>query len=260
MQDGRVDAAVARLARQRPGIVDAYVVVLSLDDDPVFGREAREAARVLSRRFDASGRTILLAQGEGNAVTDAAGSPNNLSRALSGIAATMDRNEDVLILYSTSHGRPRDGLIYKVGAATPDTITSYELATMLNQLGLRNRLIILQACFSGQFVPALASDGTIVITAAAHDRSSFGCTPGNDWTFFGHAFVNQALRQPSPLLRQFFQAEKMIARWEKKSRLPASKPQINIGRASRTWLQQLEARMPTTATAPVGQAPAELSE
>lgn len=255
-----VDAALGRLARQRPGVVDAYVLVVSLDDDPVFGREAREAARVLSWRFDGAGRTILLAQGEGSAVTDAPGSPGNLDRAMTGIAEIMDRSEDVLILYSTSHGRPGDGLIYKARGAAPDTITSYELASMLNRTGLRNRLIILQACYSGQFVPALASDGTIVITAAAHDRSSFGCTPGNDWTFFGHAFVNQALRKPSPLLRQFSEAEKLIAGWERASGLEPSRPQINIGRDARTWLRQLEARMPTTATAPVGQAPSELSE
>jgi hypothetical protein len=256
----KVDSAVGKLARQRPGVVDAYVVVVSLDDDPVFGREARESARVLSSRFDASGRTILLAENEGPSVTDAAGSPSNLSRALTGVASVLDPNEDVLVVYSTSHGRPGDGLIYKMRGATPDTITSYELATMLNGLRVRNRLVILQACYSGQFIPALASDGTIVITAAARDRSSFGCTPGNDWTFFGHAFVNQALRQPAPLFRQFSDAQKMIATWEGKSGFEPSRPQISIGRNSRTWLQALEARAPKSASPAVGQPPSEISQ
>lgn len=255
-----VDMAVAKLARQRPGVVDAYVVVVSLDDDPVFGREAREAARVLSSRFDASGRTVLLADSEGRSVADAAGSPGSLSRALTGVASVLDPNEDVLVVYSTSHGRPGDGLIYKARGAVPDTITSYELATMLNGLGVRNRLVILQACYSGQFIPALASDGTIVITAAARDRSSFGCTPGNDWTFFGHAFVNQALRQPAPLFRQFSDAQKMIAAWEGKAGFEPSRPQISIGRSSRGWLQALEARAPQTASPAVGKSPSEISQ
>ena len=68
--------------------------------------------------------------------------------------------------------------------------------------GFGNRLVMIQACFSGQFVPALASPGTVVITAASADKPSFGCDPGNDWTLFGDALVNRALREPGPLLVQ----------------------------------------------------------
>lgn len=51
----RLSAAIAGLKPQRPGVVDAYVVSVGLDSDPVFGREAAEAARVLARRYDAEG-------------------------------------------------------------------------------------------------------------------------------------------------------------------------------------------------------------
>ena len=46
--------ALATLQPQRKGVVDAYVVTVGLDSDPVFGREAREAGKVLSRRYDAA--------------------------------------------------------------------------------------------------------------------------------------------------------------------------------------------------------------
>ena len=62
--DQRLQGAVARLQSERPGTVDAYVVVAALDADPVFNREAREAGRVLARRFDAEGRTLVLAHEE----------------------------------------------------------------------------------------------------------------------------------------------------------------------------------------------------
>src|SRR5689334_21559377 len=42
----RLTAALDALKPQRPGIVDAYVVVDALDGDAVFNREAREAGRV----------------------------------------------------------------------------------------------------------------------------------------------------------------------------------------------------------------------
>src|SRR6185369_14690703 len=61
----RMREALAKLQPQRPGVVDAYVIVAALDADPVFGREAREAGRVLSSRFDAAGRTLVLANDEG---------------------------------------------------------------------------------------------------------------------------------------------------------------------------------------------------
>src|SRR5205814_10081872 len=88
----RLGAALARLQPQRPGIVDAYVVVAALDADPVFGREAREAGRVLARRFDAQGRTPVLAGNEGSDKADAAATPQGLARAPASVATRLDRN------------------------------------------------------------------------------------------------------------------------------------------------------------------------
>jgi hypothetical protein len=254
----RIQAALGKLAPQRKGIVDAYVVVVSLNTDPVFGHEAREAAKVLSRRFDANGRTLVLAQDEGTAKGDAPGSPHHLNLALARVAEVMDRNEDVLILYSTSHGNPRQGLIYQVRQRIAGMISPARLAAILGSLDVRNRMLILQACYSGQFIPALANDDSIVITAAAADRSSFGCTPGNDWTFFGHALVNQAMRKPAPLRDQFAQAAASIVAWESRAGFKPSNPQISVGQSAAKWLDALERRAPRTATSPVGRAPSEI--
>jgi len=254
----RIHAALARLAPQRKGVVDAYVVVVSLNNDPVFGREAREAGRVLARRFDAAGRTIVLADDEGGKKAHAAGSPHHLDLALARVAEIMDRKEDVLVLYSTSHGRPAQGLIYQLDGRILGLVPPHRLAQRLASLGVRNRLAILQACYSGQFVPVLADDNSIVITAASADRSSFGCTPGNDWTFFGHAFVNRAMRKPGPLSDQFAEAAASIAEWESRAGFTPSNPQISIGKSAARWLDPLEKRASRTPTAPVGQAPSEI--
>ena len=80
---------------------------IALDSDPVFGREAREAGKVLSRRYDAAGRTLVLAGSDGRGAERAAeGSLHALSLALARIAELMDPDEDVLVLYTTSHGAP----------------------------------------------------------------------------------------------------------------------------------------------------------
>ena len=62
----RLDAALRALQPQRRGTVDAYVVSIALDSDPVFGREARAAGEVLERRYGARGRTIVLAGTDGS--------------------------------------------------------------------------------------------------------------------------------------------------------------------------------------------------
>lgn len=248
----RITAALEALKPQRPGTVDAYVVVVALDGDPVFSREAREAGRVLATRFDAADRTIVLANDEGQAKADAPGSPHTLALALARVAELMDRNEDVLVLYSTSHGVPDEGLVYKDLQRGAGIVTPTRLAGLLGPLGFRNRLLILQACYSGQFVPALRTAGTVVVTAAAEDRSSFGCQAGNDWTLFGDALINHALRQPLPFDLQLRRATALIAAAEQKADLPASNPQISLGSDTTGWLRALDARAPKVASAPVG--------
>jgi hypothetical protein len=247
----RLERALAGLARQRPGTVDAYVIAVALDSDPVFGREARAAAQVLARRYGAEGRTLVLAGSDGSGPSDLPrGAPDHLAVALARVAETLDRHEDALILFTTSHGAPF-GLYYNDADNGYGAISPNRLRAMLDQLGLRNRLLILSACYSGVFVPVLASPSTAIVTAASADRTSFGCAADNDWTFFGDALVNRALRKPQPLPAAFTEAQGLIAGWENEVRQPPSQPQIAVGPRT-AWLTALEQRIPRAATPPTG--------
>jgi hypothetical protein len=251
--DPRLQGAIARLQPQRPGTVDAYVIVAALDADPVFNREAREAGRVLARRFDAEGRTLVLARDEGADKAGAQASPVALAHALDSVAAKMNPDEDVLVLYTTSHGSPDAGLNFRDPVLGSAVIAPGQLAAMLDHSGAKNRLLILQACFSGQFVRSLRNHSTIVVTAAAADRSSFGCQAGNDWTFFGDALINHAFRQPLPLDIQLQRAVALIAAAEDREQLEPSNPQVSEGSDTAKWLDALEQREPRSTTDPVGQ-------
>ena len=259
--DPQLTQALSTIQPQRPGVVDAYVITVALDSDPVFNREAREAGRVLAQRFDAAGRTVVLAADEGADRAQSYGSPPHLAQALNRVSQLMDLKEDVLILYTTSHGSPRAGINYRdVVRNGSAIITPAQLASILDERHFENRLLILQACFSGQFVPALSAPHTIIATAASATRSSFGCSAGNDWTFFGHALVNQALRQPDSFQRQFRRAFVNIYGWEKKLGIDPSDPQLSIGKDTGAWLAALDARAPKIASQPVGQPPSELTQ
>lgn len=248
----RLSAALESLAPQRPGVVDAYVLSIALDSDPVFGREAREAARVLAQRYDAEGRSIVLAGPDGAAADPLPrGTIDSLSVALARIAELVDPAEDALILYVTSHGAPV-GLAYHYGDEGYGGISPARLAALLSALGLTNRLLIVNACFAGTFVPALASETSVVVAAAAPDRTSFGCAASNDWTYFGDAFVNRALRRPQPLAEAFESAREQVAKWERDEGATPSDPRIGIGAGAARWLGPLEARMPREASEPTG--------
>jgi hypothetical protein len=247
----RLDAALASLRPQRHGTVDAYVVAVALDSDPVFGREAREAGKVLARRYGAEGRAITLAGPDGRAVGLPKGSLTALTLALARIAELMDPAEDVLVLYSTSHGT-QAGLAYHDGDSGYGILAPSRLGSVLGELGIRRRVVLLSACYSGVFVPFLRSPDTAIVTAASAERSSFGCQADNDWTFFGDALVNHALRKPQPLATAAAEASQTIAGWEASNGLQPSQPQVMIGEGVNQWLTALEARGPRAASAPVG--------
>jgi hypothetical protein len=250
-QQRRLDTALAALAPQQAGNADAYVVTIALDSDPVFAREAREAARVLSARYGAEARTLVLAGPDGTRDDAPHGSITALVLALSHIGSLMEPSEDVLVLYTTSHGMDL-GLAYHYGDSGYGVLSPARLKKALAEAGIRRRVLILSACYSGVFVPALASPDTAILTAAASTRTSFGCAAENDWTFFGDALINRALRQPVSLDEAARQAGRDVAEWEIKTRVLASLPQVSIGAEVKAWLPQIEARMPQIASAPVG--------
>lgn len=250
-QRQRLDAALAGLAAQRPGTADAYVLTVALDSDPVFAREAREAARVLSARYGAKGRTLTLAGPDGARDDQPHGSITALLLAIGHIGTLMDGREDVLVLYTTSHG-DETGLAYHWGDSGYGVLAPVRLRDALAEAGIERRVLILSACYSGVFVPVLASPDTAILTAAASTRSSFGCLAENDWTFFGDALINRALRQPVGLEEAARMASRSVAEWETRARFLASLPQVSIGTGARGWLPTLESGMPREASPPVG--------
>ncbi|MGN6154335.1 MAG: C13 family peptidase [Sphingomicrobium sp.] len=254
----RFEHALDSLKPQRPGTIDAYVIVAALDTDPVFEREARETARVLSSRFDAAGRTLVLAESEGDDEADAAATPERLAEALARTGRLIDPREDVVVLYTTSHGSPQAGLNFRDAARGSAIITPDQLGGMFDRPGIKNRLVILQACFAGQFIPALQSPSTVVATAASAMKSSFGCTAGNDWTFFGYALIDLAMRKPDTFVRQFRRAFVTILEWEKELGVEPSNPQLSVGSDTGRWMAALDSHASMVPATPVGHAPSEL--
>jgi hypothetical protein len=128
------------------------------------------------------------------------------------------------LVYFSSHGSP-DGLV--LGDATLEPKT---LARMLNNACAdRPTVVILSACFSGVFVPALKAPNRMILTAARPDRTSFGCGQTNRYPYFDQCVLESwSGSSDFPGLGHAVQA--CVAAREKKEHMsPPSEPQMWIG-------------------------------
>ena len=139
----------------------------------------------------------------------------------------MNGESDILFLVLTSHGSPA-GLAVTAGRRT-ETLKPSTLAEMLDQTGVRHKVVVISACYSGVFIPRLANADTLVITAADADHASFGCEDKAKWTYFGDAFFNIALRQTKTLKDAFLLARTLVSKRELRQGFDPSHPQMAGG-------------------------------
>jgi hypothetical protein len=186
-------------------------------DQGVFRSEATGAARIVAGRFGNGPVDVQYNSKKGGRATIQA-----LAASLQAAASRMDAENDVLFVILTSHGSP-DGLAVKAGRLT-QTLTPSTLADMLGRTGVRHKVVVISACYSGVFIPRLARPDMLVITAADADHSSFGCEDKARWTYFGDAFFNVALRRTKSLQEAFVVARALVRKRELRERFEPSNP------------------------------------
>jgi hypothetical protein len=234
---------LAGLLPQRPGVVDLYFVAFAgTSTQDVFMKEVRSAQALFDRRFDTAGRSLLLVNNPGTVKELPVASTANLKAALAGVAAKMNVEEDILFLYLTSHGGKHLFSVRFPELGLAD-LRDTELRAILDQSGIKWRVIVVSACYSGSFIDALKDDSTLILTAAAGNRTSFGCSNENDFTYFGDAYINTALRHTLSFVAAFGQARDIISARERAEQLVPSRPQIYVGKAMTAKLRQLEQRL-----------------
>ena len=122
-------------------------------------------------------------------------------------------------------------------------LTPATLASMLSASAVKWKVIIISACYAGGYIEALRDPHTLIITAAAADRASFGCENGQDFTWFGKAYFADALAQGLGFVEAFERASRLVSELETANHLEASQPQLVMGEAMAARLPQLEARI-----------------
>jgi hypothetical protein len=119
-----------------------------------------------------------------------------------------------------------------VAGRLAETLKPSNLSEMLGRTGVRNKVVIISACYSGVFIHRLADADTLVITAADANHPSFECEHKAKWTYFGDAFFNAALRRANNLRDAFLMARSLVLKRELHEGFGPSYPQLAGGEKS----------------------------
>jgi hypothetical protein len=228
-QPSLLEAEVKRLLPEQKGTADIYAIgIAGWSDQDVFIKELNGGLAALDKAIGLDRGTVRLVNHADTTETLPVASRTNFASAVHAVAKIMNRDEDVLLIFITSHGGPT-GVGLRLAGALSAILSPDQIATVLDREGIKNRLLIVSACYAGVFVKRLASPDSVVLTAADENSASFGCSNERDWTYFGDAFFNQNLGAGVSLEEAFENAKVRISQWEARDEAPPSNPQGFFG-------------------------------
>ncbi len=235
---------LAAFQPQRPGVIDVFFIGMAGHGyQDVFKKEVDAVTQLMREKFDANGHTIRLINNRHTVATTPIASVTSLTASLKRTATVMDIDEDILVLFLTSHGSEAHRFSLDLYPLQFKDLDPLVLRKALDDSGIKYRVVVISACYSGGFVDALKDENTLVISASAPDRNSFGCSNENDWTYFGKAYFDEALRKTTSFTEAFALAKPVIEAREKKDDYTPSDPRIAEGAAIKIKLAALQTQL-----------------
>lgn len=222
------------------GRTDWYFMgVAGFSEQDVFRSEINKVRELFDVRFGTSGHSLSLINNTYSWLDEPIATKTSILRGLKRIGQQMNADEDVLMLTLSSHGNT-DIIQLENPPLAIENLDAAWLREALDASGIRWRVIVVSACYSGSFIDDLASPTTVVITASAADRPSFGCTNTAETTYFGQAFFAESLRSNTSFEAAFKDARVRVHDRESVMGFEPSEPQMAIGSLMETALPAFE--------------------
>lgn len=252
-QSGLLAKELASLKDRDPGRVNLYFLAVAGDGtQEVFRREAEFVKQQFDTQFGTQGRSLALVNSRTTVTKMPMATITSIRESIRGIASRMDKENDILFLFLTSHGSKEHELSLNQRGMDLRDLPALELGALLKEAEVRWKVVVVSACYSGGFIDPLKDPYTMVITASRHDRTSFGCADENDFTYFGKAFFKDSLSGSAPFDEAFVKAtalvreqeEKDFAGKNEKEERKHSEPQIHspepVRQHLRRWKEELD--------------------
>ncbi len=216
-----------------------FMGVAGFSDQNVFRSEINKVRELFDVRFGTSGHSLALINNTYTWLDEPIATKTSILRGLKRIGQQMNADEDVLFMTLSSHG-DQDFIHLSNPPLAMENLDATWLREALDASGIRWRVIVVSACYSGSFIDELASPTTVVITASAADKMSFGCTNSAEMTYFGQAFFAESLRENTSFSAAFKDAAYRVQERELYMGFEPSEPQMVIGSLMETALPAFE--------------------
>jgi hypothetical protein len=215
-QQSLLDDALANLEDERPGEVDLYFVAFAGDArDSRWRTDVANAQHVMDERWDTRDRSIVLQNSPETLLDTPMATVTNLRETLKELAAAIDKDDDVVMLYLAGPSS-RDGALSVVMPPLDlAPITPGVLRSLLDESGIRWSIVVVASCRAGEFASKLADDTTLVLTATG-EGATFGCERNGDATELGAALFGDTLQKSESLRTALEAAHARIVDGEKK--------------------------------------------
>lgn len=225
-QRQKIATALGELPPERSGQVDLFFVGFAPDGSQnVFLRELYRARQSLEQRFAGGVRSLLLINNRVSVNQLPLATTPGLEATLRGLKPLMGE-EDVLFLYLTGHGSQDHKLSASLEQLPLRDLSARRLGKIVRASGIRWKVVVVSACYSGGFLQSLQDETTLVLTAARADRNSFGCGDDQEMTYFGRALFDHGLAASNSIAGAFELARNKVAEWEEARGFTPSEPQI----------------------------------
>jgi hypothetical protein len=239
-----LDNALEKIADERSGETDLYFVGFAPHGrSDAYRADAEAAQHVMDMRWGADSRSIVLVNNARTLVSAPFATITNLRETLNEIGGAINEEEDVVMIYLTGP-TARNG---KLAAEQPPLglveLRPAGLKQLLDDAGIKWRIIVVAACYSGGFADALADEYTLVITSSNADAPGFGCDGRTPPTLFGEAFFQQGLAKANSFEGAFEIAKTRVRERESEAGYsPPSDPQWKLGDPMAQKLKSLRKR------------------
>lgn len=243
-QHDLLQASIDQLLPNDPEQTDLYFLAVAGDGtEKVFENEVTSVRDYFDKNLQTKNRSMVLINSKRSIDEYPLATKTSFSLALNTIAERMDHDDDILFLFLTSHGSRKHSFSLDHDALSLNNMQVEWLAGTINETPIQWKVIVVSACFSGGFIPPLADEKTLIITASAADKNSFGCGDLTEHTYFGDAYFKQALPQTHHFIDAFDVALNIISEREQEQGFEPSNPQIHqpdaILQKLSEWRQQL---------------------